>query len=155
MRSILRRLAEFTGLSRARSAICQFCGVNWPQSSPFVEGRSGILICRSCLAAAKSRSDLECHAFSSSILVDDPSSTHLDTTPNPYIAPAVDFSCFLCGRSTQGQEALTIAPPHVACRDCLGIAVQLVADYESKSAIAGSSSAGVAISKTSNEAANA
>jgi hypothetical protein len=133
MQNLLRSFAIALGLQR-KPAICAGCGVVWPMSSPFIEGLGGLLFCRKCMLSTCQRAESESHLFSASGQHNaTPETTIADQ--NPFLTPqVVDLPCALCGRETSGRDAITIVPPHAACRECLVIAERMIVDHERKEA---------------------
>ena len=129
MQNLLRSFAIALGLRR-KPAICAGCGVVWPTASPFIEGLGGHLFCRECMLSTWQRAESESHLFTAT-----GQSTHHGEAEiadqNPFLTPqAIDLPCALCGRETSGRDAITIVPPHAACRECLGIAERMIVDHE-------------------------
>jgi ATP-dependent Clp protease ATP-binding subunit ClpX len=54
MSKVFRELIRFfarpsMGITKVQTVHCSFCGKSWKEVGPFVEGRDGAFICRSCI----------------------------------------------------------------------------------------------------------
>lgn len=54
-----------------RDFLCDFCGRDWTQAAPFVEGHHGACICGECLRAACEASEVPPEGFRCSLCLED------------------------------------------------------------------------------------